>query len=70
MNRELKAAKNIINTILSQNYNIELLDSILKINSNDKKELLKHISALKEIFTKAEKQLKKELKSEVAYAKD
>ena len=63
MNRELEVAKSIIITILSQNYNIESLDSILRINSNDKKELLAHISAVRKIFTKAEKQLKKELES-------
>lgn len=62
MNKELQVVKRLVLAILSQSDNIESLDAILRMN--DKKYLLSHISAIKNIFTKAEKQLKKELKTE------
>ena len=68
MNKELQVAKRLVIAILSQSDNIESLDAILRMD--DKKYLLSHISAIKNIFTKAEKQLKKELESEVTDVKD
>lgn len=70
MSREIEVAKAIILAYLSSNINCDSVNDIFEINSNNKKVLLEHITALKNIFTTAEGQLKKELESEVAYAKD
>ena len=64
MNRELEVAKAIIITYLSSNINYDSANDIFEINSNNKKVLLEHITAVKNIFTTAEEQLKQELESE------
>ena len=65
MNREIKIAKEIILAYLSSNINYDSANSVYEINSNNKKILFEHVSALRKIFTTAEGQLKKELESEV-----
>ena len=67
MNREIKIAKAIILTYLSSKMNYDSANDIFEINSNNKKVLLEHITAVKNIFTTAEEQLKQELESEVIY---
>lgn len=64
MNRDLEVAKAIILAYLSSNINYDSVNDIFEINSNNKKVLLEHITAVKNIFTTAEGQLKKELESE------
>lgn len=59
---EKECAINIIKTILSNGSTPESFNNLYEINSGNKEVLLGHITALRNIFTKAEKQLKKEIK--------
>lgn len=59
--KEKECATNIIKTILSKDFSPYAINCLYEISHGNKKMLLEHIIALKNIFAKAEKQLKKEV---------
>ena len=57
-----EVAKNFINIILSAGGTVDALYDIMRINSGDKKVLLEHAKALRNIFDKAVEELENEVK--------
>lgn len=55
-------AKTFIKTILTAGGTVDALYDIMRINSGDKKVLLEHAKALRDIFDKAVKELENEVK--------
>lgn len=59
--KEKECATNIIKTVLRNGSTPDAIHDLYEISRGNKNLLLEHIIALKNIFAKAEKQLKKEV---------
>ena len=59
--KEKECATNIIKTVLRNGFTPDAVHYLYEISHGNKNLLLEHIIALKDIFAKAEKQLKKEV---------
>lgn len=57
-----EVAKNFINIILSAGGTIDAISDMYEINAGDKKVLLEHAKALRNIFDKAIEELENEVK--------